>query len=275
MPADAPERGVTVARRITIKGGAFALGLVLLPVTATAEPKPYPDEAAIRVALSHPVGRIAPEPATAPRAPSEEPFAARYRVRPDGPLWTKWTAVMADTARERQVAAACRNAGSDCVSEPARRFNAIADSARMREGRARIGEINRAVNLAIRAQHDLIQNGVIDRWTSPLATFEAGRGDCEDYAFAKLALLQEAGLHAQDLRFVILSEKRSPQQHHAVAAVRLDGRWLILDNRTFALADASALDVDPLFVMGGEKEPVGLAAAPAGNAASGDLPLLI
>ncbi|MGE3147020.1 MAG: transglutaminase-like cysteine peptidase [Pseudorhodoplanes sp.] len=249
--------------------------LALLPVTATAEPKPYSDEAAIRVALAHPVGRIAPEPPAAPRAASEEPFAARYRVRPYGPLWTKWTTVMADTARERELAAACRNAGTDCASEPARRFNAIVDSARMREGRARIGEVNRAVNLAIRAQPDLVQNGVIDRWTSPLATFESGRGDCEDYAFAKLALLQEAGLPAQDLRFVIVSEKRGLRQHHAVAAVRLDGRWLILDNRTFTLADAAALDVDPLFVMGGETGPAGPAAASAGSAASGDRPLLI
>jgi hypothetical protein len=45
----------------------------------------------------------------------------------------------------------------------------------LREGRARLGEINRAINLAIRPIGDLAQHGQIDAWTSPLR----GLCDCE------------------------------------------------------------------------------------------------
>lgn len=267
-----------MVRRITITGGALALVLALLPVSATAEPKPYPDEAAINVAISHPADLSPAEsPALSPRDVPAEPFAARYRMRPDGPLWTKWSTVMADIDRERRDLADCRNPGAECMSDAARRFNAIAETARAKDGRARIGEINRAVNLSIRAQDDLAQHGIIDRWTSPLATFAAGRGDCEDYAIAKLALLREVGVSGQDLRFVIVAEKRNPREHHAVAAVRHEGRWLVLDNRTLTLADAAELDADPLFVLRGpEPAPVAEPAPPETTASAGsDLPLLI
>lgn len=267
-----------VVQRITIRCGAFALVLALLPVAATAEPKPYPDETAINVALSHPAHLPPAEsPALSPREVPAEPFAARYRMRPDGPLWTKWSTVMAEIERERRELADCRDLGAECMSAAARRFNAIAETARTRDGRARIGEINRAVNLSIRPENDLSQHGIVDRWTSPLATFAAGRGDCEDYAIAKLALLREAGVSAENLRFVIVAEKRNPLEHHAVAAVRHEGRWLVLDNRTLTLADAADLDVDPLFVLRGpEPAPVAEHAAPVAAAPSGaDLPLLI
>src|SRR5713226_6636122 len=54
---------------------------------------------------------------------------------------------------------------------------ALCDEAR--EGRARLGEINRAINLAIKPASDLAQYGEIDVWTSPLVTFTRGAGDCE------------------------------------------------------------------------------------------------
>ena len=76
----------------------------------------------------------------------------------------------------------------------AKRMIGIIDAAQKRDGRARIGEINRAINLAIAATSDKIQYGVEDRWASPLTTFTSGRGDCEDYALAKYAALRAAGI---------------------------------------------------------------------------------
>lgn len=266
-----------VSKRIAAGGGAFALVLALLPVTATAEPKPYADEAAINVAVSHPAAASAPEQPVSARAVPGEPFAARYQLRPDGLLREKWDTLQSDIAREREVIAQCRG-NAACPSAAARRFNAMVEAARERSGRARIGEINRAVNLAIRPQSDLAQHGVADRWSSPLATLESGRGDCEDYAIAKLALLREAGFAGEDLRFAIISEKASPLESHAVAAVRLEGRWLVLDNRRLALVDATALGADPLFVLRSDppSEPDENRDPPApAFAASGDLQLLI
>jgi hypothetical protein len=57
-------------------------------------------------------------------------------------------------------------------------------------------------------------------------------GDCEDYAIAKFVALRRAGIAADDLRIVIMRDTNHGEDH-AVAAARLDGRWLTLDNRRF------------------------------------------
>jgi predicted transglutaminase-like cysteine proteinase len=116
-------------------------------------------------------------------------------------------------------------------------------------GRARIGVINRAINLAIRPASDLAQWGVPDRWSAPLDTFTTGRGDCEDYAIAKYVALTEAGFDAGDVRLVIVRNTAAGEDH-AIVAVRLNGDWIMLDNRWLTLVD----DVDmpqaiPLFVL--------------------------
>lgn len=129
--------------------------------------------------------------------------------------------------------AICRADASLC-GDGEKRLTAIVASAQSRNGRARIGEVNRAVNLSIRPASDERRFGVPDRWASPLETVGAGEGDCEDYAILKLTALHEAGIARDDLRLLIVQERSSA---HAVAAVRLDGRWLILDNRTFVLVD--------------------------------------
>ena len=68
--------------------------------------------------------------------------------------------------------ALCEGDRDGCVSPAALQFLAIVDAARLREGRARLGEINRAINLAIRPMSDLAQYGQIDVWT--LAACDAG-----------------------------------------------------------------------------------------------------
>jgi hypothetical protein len=144
------------------------------------------------------------------------------------------------------------------------------DGARARDGRARFGEINRAINLAIKATSDMAQHGQADVWSSPLATFASGAGDCEDYAIAKFAALRMAGISPEDLRIVVLRDLLHGEDHATVLA-RLDGHWLMLDNRRMAMIE----DMDvrahrPLFVIGDEgvmryEEP-----APAATAARQD-----
>ena len=153
-----------------------------------------------------------------------------------GPLWQKWRAVEEEIAAEAPVLIRCRAEPENCDSPAAKTFIAIVDAARPREGRARIGELNRAINLAIRAVSDIVQHGVADLWSSPLATFTSRQGDCEDYAIAKLVALRELGFSDDDLRLLVVHERGAPALH-AVAAVRFEGRWLVLDNRRFAMVD--------------------------------------
>jgi predicted transglutaminase-like cysteine proteinase len=96
---------------------------------------------------------------------------------------------------------------------------------------------------------DLAQYGEIDVWSSPLVTFTNGTGDCEDYAIAKFVALRQAGISPDDLRIVIMRDTIRGEDH-AVAAARLDGHWLTLDNRRMAMVeDAHVRNYRPLFVI--------------------------
>jgi len=181
---------------------------------------------------------------------SGEPFGLSASPLSAGALREKWLTLEHRLDDERVQLALCDGDRERCASEAALQFLAIVDAARERDGRARLGEINRAINLAIHPMTDLAQYGEIDVWSSPLVTFYRGAGDCEDYAIAKFVALQQAGISPDDLRIVVMRHTISGEGH-AVAAVRLDGRWLMLDNQRMAMVEDSYVrNYRPLFVIG-------------------------
>ena len=187
-------------------------------------------------------------PGSADRA--DQPFGFSTATVTAGALLQKWHDVEREVDDERLVLRACEQDRAACQSPPALQFLAIVDSARTLEGRARLGEINRAINLKIKPMSDLVLYGADDVWSPPLATLAMGAGDCEDYAIAKFVALQEAGVSADDLRIVILRDDHR-QEDHAVVAARLDGSWLMLDNRHMVMVeDQQVRDYHPEFLMG-------------------------
>jgi predicted transglutaminase-like cysteine proteinase len=191
---------------------------------------------------------LSPGPAVLFRK-SVEPFGQPTVLLMDGGVRDKWLGVQRHLDDEMVQLALCEGDREGCVSPAALQFLAIIDSARAREGRARLGEINRAINLAIRPVSDLMQYGEIDVWTSPLATLTRGGGDCEDYAIAKFVALQLAGIAPDDLRIVVMHDTIHGEDH-AVAAARLDGHWLTLDNRRMAMVeDSDVRNYRPTFVI--------------------------
>jgi predicted transglutaminase-like cysteine proteinase len=180
---------------------------------------------------------------------SIEPFGLFASTLSEGALREKWLGVERKLDDERVQLALCDGDRDRCASPAALQFLAIVDNAKAREGRARLGEINRAINLAIRPMSDLAQYGAIDVWSSPLVTFTNGAGDCEDYAIAKFVALRQTGISPEDLRIVIMRDTVHGEDH-AVAAARLDGHWLTLDNRRMAMVeDAYVRNYRPLFVI--------------------------
>ncbi len=180
---------------------------------------------------------------------SAEPFGLFAATLSAGGLREKWQGVERKLDDERVQLALCDGDRERCASPAALQLLALVDNARARDGRARLGEINRAINLAIRSMSDLAQHGAIDVWSSPLATFTSGAGDCEDYAIAKFAALRLAGISPDDLRIVVMRDTIHGEDH-AVAAARLDGRWLMLDNRRMAMVeDGDFRNYRPLFVI--------------------------
>ena len=164
-----------------------------------------------------------------------------------GELAAKWRAVEADIDREQQVLARCR-AQEACPIVAQNLLDIVAEGAG-RSGLARVGLINRAVDLAITPTSDEAQWGVADHWSPPFETLQTHRGDCEDYAIVKYVALLQAGLSHNDVKIVIL-RNLLPKEDHAAVAARVDGQWLILDNRRLALVrDTEMVGSMPKFVL--------------------------
>jgi predicted transglutaminase-like cysteine proteinase len=160
----------------------------------------------------------------------------------------KWADLQSRIQSEQETLAACRADSTNCPAA-ARRFLQIVELGRQRQGRARLAEINRAVNFSIRPVSDWAQYGLADFWSTPLVALSAGAGDCEDYAVLKYVALREAGIAPDDLRLLIVYYPRG-RTNHAVVAVHLGEEWLILDNSTLIMVNSSdARHYRPLFVL--------------------------
>lgn len=164
-----------------------------------------------------------------------------------GTVIEKWNRAKAAIAEELSTINQCR-AKNNCPAD-VQKLIALSAEGASRSGRAKVGLINRAVDLAISPVSDEVQWGVPDRWSAPLETLRTGRGDCEDYAIVKYLALLEAGISADDVKIVIVKNV-FPNEDHAMVAVRADHQWLILDNRTLSLVrDTDLTRALPEFVL--------------------------
>ena len=113
--------------------------------------------------------------------------------------------------------------------------------------------VNRYVNSRVKFVDDIRQYGVADHWTSAADTLRRGRGDCEDYAIAKLQLLRRAGFADKDLYLVVLRDALR-RADHAVLVARADGRLVVLDNGTDRLIDSYEMpDYRPIVSFSGNR----------------------
>ena len=233
--------------------------LVIVLTAALCGPQPARAQA--------PMSLAALEPAAPPPSRTlAEPFGLNAMPVTHGEILDKWNGIVADIRTERQTLRQCRDDAQTC-SPAALKLLAVIDEGRAHDGRARAGVVNRAINLAIEPMSDLAQWGVVDRWSAPLVTLTTGRGDCEDYAIAKYVALSEAGVDEDRLRLVIVHDPASGEDH-AVLMVRVEDKWLVLDNRRLAMLEDDGLRrFVPLFVLDqdGVRQfaPTGVARAPA------------
>ena len=205
----------------------------------------FHDEAATPLATLEPPELAHP---ALPMPPVVQPFGLTATSINSGDVVTKWNGVEARIRADNKILARCRDDVKSCPKAAAN-FLAIVAQGRAQSGRARIGVINRAVNLSIEPMSDMAQWGVPDRWSPPLETFTTGKGDCEDYAIAKYVALTAAGIDAADVKLIIVHNTEADEDH-AVTAVRIDGDWIVLDNRWLTLVvDVDMPKVVPLFVL--------------------------
>ena len=180
--------------------------------------------------------------------PSAEPFDLPATLVPSEEIAAKWHELQSRISADEKTIAACHSDESTC-SQAARRFLAIVELGRKHEGRARLGWLNRTVNITIKPTTDWALYGDADYWASPLQTLESGAGDCEDYAIVKYVVLRELGVAADDLRIVIVRDDKRLTEH-AIVAVRSERKWLVLDNQTMAIVNTEdASNYRPLFTL--------------------------
>lgn len=99
---------------------------------------------------------------------------------------------------------------------------------------------NSYVNRRVRFTDDYQQFGRADVWGAANETLSRGRGDCEDYAIAKMQLLRRAGLADRDLYLMIVKDLVR-RADHAVLVVRAADHMYVLDNGTDAILDSETV----------------------------------
>ena len=111
---------------------------------------------------------------------------------------------------------------------------------------AQIRNVNAWVNRRIAYVEDVRQYGTADHWSSAVQSLKRGRGDCEDYAIAKMQILRALGV-AADSMFLVIARDLVRRADHAILAVAVDGDLVVLDNETDRiLSSADVRDYRPI-----------------------------
>lgn len=117
----------------------------------------------------------------------------------------------------------------------------------------RIAKVNRWVNRRVAYTADAKLYGKADYWATPAETLKRGKGDCEDYAIAKMALLAAMGVAREDM-YLTIARDLVRRDDHAVLIVKLDGRSIMLDNASDELLDGDrANDYRPILSFSADK----------------------
>lgn len=232
QPAAAAEPGfaVAVAKSAAILGGsASRLQLISASQSGGAVP-----EAALAATMS--THAASARPMTSFSMTTPDIFGSTALAVGRTPLDGRW----------RRVAAS----GVGAARGP---WREMLRNARSGDRDRQLTEVNQWVNRRIAFAEDAREYGVADHWATASQSISRGKGDCEDYAIAKMQLLRALGFKSDDL-YVVVVRDLARRADHAVLVVRIDGRFVVLDNGTDRVIDAGAIhDYRPILSYNAEK----------------------
>lgn len=114
-------------------------------------------------------------------------------------------------------------------------------------GEEKLETVNHWVNTHMRFADD--RPGA-DRWSSARETLMRNRGDCEDFAIAKMKLLEAVGVARSDL-YLVIARDLVRQADHALLVVRLNQQLLVLDSSSDQILNSRQVqDYRPIFSYG-------------------------
>ena len=226
-----------------------ALAVAFAPAPALAQSVTWVSQAKTEAILGSPSklasihavqqGLPAPTPlrpaSYTPRTPSYSVLREVYRTspgavsgRPD--VFGSVALAVGRTSLDRRWRAVARRGVGGAAA-------AYAASLRGTSAAAKAEAVNRYVNQRVEFVDDSRQYGRADLWSAASETLRRGRGDCEDYAIAKLQMLRAAGIADRDL-YLVVAKDLVRRSDHALLVVRAGGRMLVLDNGTDTILNA-------------------------------------
>jgi predicted transglutaminase-like cysteine proteinase len=206
---------------------------------------------ALQAILAAQNGQALPARAPQPMSYSRPALSAQFRLvrRPDEGATSGRPDVFGSVAlsvSRTPLDASWRRAGLSGIQGTAVLY---ARSLASKDRIARLEAVNRYVNSRVRFVDDQVQYGRADVWASAAETLRRGKGDCEDYAIAKLQMLRRAGFSERDL-YVVIVRDLARRADHAVLVARAEGRMYVLDNGTDKLLDTAAVsDYRPIMTF--------------------------
>ena len=168
-----------------------------------------------------------------------QPCEVPVEVRPPGPdIFNSIALPVTATALDSRW----RRLGAASAVIPGGAWAAVSARAATQHGLEQLQTINSWVNGHVVYAAD--RRG--DHWADLSETIARGRGDCEDFAIAKMRLLERAGVPADSLYLVIVTDTIN-NLDHAVLVAHEDGAFLVLDSRTDRiLRTAEVADYRPI-----------------------------
>lgn len=207
LPADVPqaiETPAPIETTVTLPQSGLTISLpeeIVPPAMASPEP----------ITPETPVVVCAPPPPPPPvRPPAPNVFGSVALPVGATALDARWQEVRAQELDENDAP-----------------WRAILERAGQQDLSDQIWMVNDWVNHNVAFTEDRSQ----DAWSAAGQTIRSGKGDCEDYAIAKMALLRRLGVPEDDL-FLVIVRDLFRKADHAVLAVRRGEGMLILDSRT-------------------------------------------
>jgi len=231
----------SLAKSEAILGGSRS---ALADIMAQQSGITLPQVAVTRASLIQPASRISPLRMNAILTRSDTPPVAVLSGRPDvfGTVALSVGSTPLDSRWHRVEHA--RVTGS---------YATWARSLRGFDSTERADLVNRFVNNRVTFLDDSRQFGRADVWLTASETLRRRRGDCEDYAIAKMQLLREAGIAERDM-YLVIAKDLVRRSDHAILVVRAGQRMLMLDNGSDELLDSeSVADYRPVLTFAAGK----------------------
>jgi predicted transglutaminase-like cysteine proteinase len=246
-------RNLSLSVALGIAGGVFASPASAESMSArwSKSEALIGQPSALQAILAAQNGQALPNRTPQPMSYSRPAVTAQYRIErsPDDGATSGRPDVFGSVAlsvSKTPLDGDWRRAGTSGIAGPAARY---ASSLTGKDRVARLEAVNRYVNDRVRFVDDQVQFGRADVWASASETLRRGKGDCEDYAIAKMQMLRRAGFAERDL-YVVIVRDLVRRADHAVLVARAEGRMFVLDNGTDKLLDSAAVsDYRPIMTF--------------------------